>query len=245
MDGWKASRKTTMTSFTICNYTPQDWLPRWNPTSSQWVPIHNWELWEASNEMVHWSLLAHIGWLFSGVHDSVTNLMGGKNKVMLMYSTKSIWSHKLHLELCARHCFLKKSRSDKTHVKMPKLCSTQLQSYALLSPTCISLPRLENLGIQSLLDTVRRLKRRGGDIPSRKRAWGVHLCRVKALGWGHSQIVGPCARLGPAFRECPKWISPSHTWVKGLHEAKVIMNLYIHSSWGVGGSVDSLRARWI
>jgi hypothetical protein len=62
MDGWKPSRKTTTTSFTICNYTPQDWLPRWNPTSSQLlVPIHNWEPWEASIEWCtghSWLILA-------------------------------------------------------------------------------------------------------------------------------------------------------------------------------------------
>lgn len=74
--------------------------------------------------------------------DSVTNLMG-RTKVIDAHVQQQHQIHlistKMHLELCARHCFLKKSQSDKCHVKMPKLCSTQLQVMHFLSPTCNSL----------------------------------------------------------------------------------------------------------
>jgi hypothetical protein len=73
----------------------------------------------------------------------------------------------MHLELCARHCFLKKSQSDKCHVKMPKLCSTQLQVMHFLSPTCNSL-QVYKIWVSRALILLYSLKPRGGDILNRK-----------------------------------------------------------------------------
>jgi len=113
------------------DYTLQDWLPKVKPNNIKSVGSHpQLRAVRSFQWMVHWWLLAHIGWLFSGLHDSVTNLNGkNKNKSDAHVQHQIQLISQMHLEFCARHCFMKKSESDKSHVKMPKFMFNTIASY--------------------------------------------------------------------------------------------------------------------
>ncbi len=87
---------------------------------------------------VHWLVLAHIGWLFSGVHDSVTNLMGEEQSDAHVQQHQIHIITQMHLELCARHCFNEKVGVRQVPCEDAKaMFNTIASDYALLSPTCI------------------------------------------------------------------------------------------------------------